>query len=200
MPLVLYLFLLVSLVWLWAGLHMGYRYLWMLILYVIFNCLLVRSFPFLFVCLFVSCLCICFLLVVIGVQLKVIKLKHFFLYLQARCVYSFSRFDFSYERYCFYLSNLKFSATLWAKCCCSWKFENAPECVGGWRGMMKGSPFTLKASFDVSDRQSKKCLRCGEREAGLSLCHVSPTPLTAMFVHLSTLFLSFLGPFVCIFL
>uniref|UniRef100_A0A3Q2VCL1 G-protein coupled receptor 98-like n=1 Tax=Haplochromis burtoni TaxID=8153 RepID=A0A3Q2VCL1_HAPBU len=39
-PLVLYLFLLVSLVWLWAGLHMGYRYLWMLILYVIFNCLL----------------------------------------------------------------------------------------------------------------------------------------------------------------
>lgn len=89
---------------------MGYRYLWMLILYVIFNCLLVRSFPFLFVCLFVSCLCICFLLVVIGEQLKVIKLKHFFLYLQAPCVYSFSRFDFSYERYCFYLSNLKFSA------------------------------------------------------------------------------------------
>ncbi|KAM9857814.1 adhesion G-protein coupled receptor V1 [Aulostomus maculatus] len=39
-PLVLYLFLLVSLVWLWAGLHMGYRHLWMLILYVIFNCLL----------------------------------------------------------------------------------------------------------------------------------------------------------------
>ncbi|XP_068559504.1 adhesion G-protein coupled receptor V1 [Cebidichthys violaceus] len=39
-PLVLYLFLLISLVWLWAGLHMGYRYLWMLILYVIFNCLL----------------------------------------------------------------------------------------------------------------------------------------------------------------
>lgn len=40
-PLVLYLFLLVSLVWLWAGLHMGYKQLWMLILYVIFNCLLV---------------------------------------------------------------------------------------------------------------------------------------------------------------
>uniref|UniRef100_A0A672JI01 Adhesion G-protein coupled receptor V1 n=1 Tax=Salarias fasciatus TaxID=181472 RepID=A0A672JI01_SALFA len=39
-PLVLYLFLLISLVWLWAGLHMGYRQLWMLILYVIFNCLL----------------------------------------------------------------------------------------------------------------------------------------------------------------
>ncbi|KAK2837424.1 hypothetical protein Q5P01_014636 [Channa striata] len=39
-PLVLYLFLLISLVWLWAGLHMGYRYMWMLILYVIFNCLL----------------------------------------------------------------------------------------------------------------------------------------------------------------
>uniref|UniRef100_A0A673Z153 Adhesion G-protein coupled receptor V1 n=1 Tax=Salmo trutta TaxID=8032 RepID=A0A673Z153_SALTR len=39
-PMVLYLFALVSLVWLWAGLHMGYRYLWMLILYVIFNCLL----------------------------------------------------------------------------------------------------------------------------------------------------------------
>uniref|UniRef100_A0A3Q2PRU9 Adhesion G-protein coupled receptor V1 n=1 Tax=Fundulus heteroclitus TaxID=8078 RepID=A0A3Q2PRU9_FUNHE len=39
-PLVLYLFLLISLVWLWAGLHMGYRYPWMLILYVIFNCLL----------------------------------------------------------------------------------------------------------------------------------------------------------------
>uniref|UniRef100_A0A3Q3J0J5 Adhesion G-protein coupled receptor V1 n=1 Tax=Monopterus albus TaxID=43700 RepID=A0A3Q3J0J5_MONAL len=39
-PLVLYLFLLISLVWLWAGLHMSYRYLWTLILYVIFNCLL----------------------------------------------------------------------------------------------------------------------------------------------------------------
>lgn len=42
-PLVLYLFLLISLVWLWAGLHMGYKQLWMLILYVIFNCLLVSS-------------------------------------------------------------------------------------------------------------------------------------------------------------
>uniref|UniRef100_A0AAV2MS74 Staphylococcus aureus surface protein A n=1 Tax=Knipowitschia caucasica TaxID=637954 RepID=A0AAV2MS74_KNICA len=39
-PLVLLLFLLVSLVWLWAGLHMAYRHMWMLILYVIFNCLL----------------------------------------------------------------------------------------------------------------------------------------------------------------
>ncbi|XP_045890437.1 adhesion G-protein coupled receptor V1 [Micropterus dolomieu] len=39
-PLVLYLFLLISLVWLWAGLHMSYRFLWMLILYVIFNCFL----------------------------------------------------------------------------------------------------------------------------------------------------------------
>ncbi|XP_017272706.1 adhesion G-protein coupled receptor V1 [Kryptolebias marmoratus] len=39
-PLVLYLFLLISLVWLWAGLHMGFKFLWMLILYVIFNCLL----------------------------------------------------------------------------------------------------------------------------------------------------------------
>ncbi|XP_041643632.1 adhesion G-protein coupled receptor V1 [Cheilinus undulatus] len=39
-PLVLYLFVLISLVWLWAGLHMGYRNLWMLILYVIFNCFL----------------------------------------------------------------------------------------------------------------------------------------------------------------
>ncbi|KAK7934133.1 hypothetical protein WMY93_005029 [Mugilogobius chulae] len=39
-PLVLLLFLLISLVWLWAGLHMAYRYMWMLILYVIFNFLL----------------------------------------------------------------------------------------------------------------------------------------------------------------
>ncbi|XP_017551078.2 adhesion G-protein coupled receptor V1 isoform X2 [Pygocentrus nattereri] len=36
-PMVLYLFALVSLVCLWAGLHMAYRYLWMLILLVIFN-------------------------------------------------------------------------------------------------------------------------------------------------------------------
>ncbi|KAF7670351.1 hypothetical protein LDENG_00010120 [Lucifuga dentata] len=39
-PMVHCLFLLISLVWLWAGLHMGYRNLWMLILYVIFNCFL----------------------------------------------------------------------------------------------------------------------------------------------------------------
>ncbi|XP_049326601.1 adhesion G-protein coupled receptor V1 isoform X2 [Astyanax mexicanus] len=36
-PMVLYLFALVTLVCLWAGLHMAYRYLWMLILLVIFN-------------------------------------------------------------------------------------------------------------------------------------------------------------------
>lgn len=42
-PLVLYLFLLVSLVWLWAGLHMGYKHMWMLVLYIISNCLLVSS-------------------------------------------------------------------------------------------------------------------------------------------------------------
>ncbi|KAI1900416.1 hypothetical protein AGOR_G00049720 [Albula goreensis] len=39
-PMVLVLFALVSLVWMWAGLHMAYGYLWMLILYVIFNFLL----------------------------------------------------------------------------------------------------------------------------------------------------------------
>ncbi|XP_057687080.1 adhesion G-protein coupled receptor V1 isoform X4 [Corythoichthys intestinalis] len=39
-PLVLYLFLLISLVWLWAGLHMGYKQMWMLVLYIISNCLL----------------------------------------------------------------------------------------------------------------------------------------------------------------
>ncbi|KAK9974393.1 hypothetical protein ABG768_022494 [Culter alburnus] len=36
-PMMLYLFALVTLVCLWAGLHMAYRYLWMLILLVIFN-------------------------------------------------------------------------------------------------------------------------------------------------------------------
>jgi len=40
----LYLFALVSLVSLWAGLHMAYRYLWMLILLVIFNIFLVRTY------------------------------------------------------------------------------------------------------------------------------------------------------------
>ncbi|KAM8865111.1 adhesion G-protein coupled receptor V1 isoform 2-T2 [Synchiropus picturatus] len=39
-PLILGLFLLISLVWLWAGLHMSYKNMWMLILYIIFNCLL----------------------------------------------------------------------------------------------------------------------------------------------------------------
>ncbi|XP_061528205.1 adhesion G-protein coupled receptor V1 isoform X2 [Phycodurus eques] len=39
-PLVLYLFLLISLVWLWAGLHMGYKHMWMLVLYIISNCVL----------------------------------------------------------------------------------------------------------------------------------------------------------------
>ncbi|XP_061673206.1 adhesion G-protein coupled receptor V1 isoform X2 [Syngnathoides biaculeatus] len=39
-PLVLYLFLLIFLVWLWAGLHMGYKQMWMLVLYIISNCLL----------------------------------------------------------------------------------------------------------------------------------------------------------------
>ncbi|XP_048838820.1 adhesion G-protein coupled receptor V1 [Brienomyrus brachyistius] len=39
-PMVLTVFALVSLVWLWGGLHMAYRHQWMLILYVIFNCLL----------------------------------------------------------------------------------------------------------------------------------------------------------------
>uniref|UniRef100_UPI00398F1058 adhesion G-protein coupled receptor V1 isoform X2 n=1 Tax=Pristiophorus japonicus TaxID=55135 RepID=UPI00398F1058 len=36
-PLVLYLFALITLTWLWGGLHMAYRYFWMLILFVIFN-------------------------------------------------------------------------------------------------------------------------------------------------------------------
>uniref|UniRef100_A0A8C9WGZ3 Adhesion G-protein coupled receptor V1 n=1 Tax=Scleropages formosus TaxID=113540 RepID=A0A8C9WGZ3_SCLFO len=39
-PKVLMLFALVSLVWLWGGLHMAYGHLWMLMLYVIFSCLL----------------------------------------------------------------------------------------------------------------------------------------------------------------
>ncbi|XP_026199339.1 adhesion G-protein coupled receptor V1 [Anabas testudineus] len=39
-PLVLYLFLLITVVSMWAGLHMAYRHVWILILYVIFNCLL----------------------------------------------------------------------------------------------------------------------------------------------------------------
>ncbi|XP_028834405.1 adhesion G-protein coupled receptor V1 isoform X2 [Denticeps clupeoides] len=39
-PMVLCLFALVSLEWLWGGLHMAYRDLWMLVLYIIFNVLL----------------------------------------------------------------------------------------------------------------------------------------------------------------
>uniref|UniRef100_F7FXQ0 Adhesion G-protein coupled receptor V1 n=1 Tax=Monodelphis domestica TaxID=13616 RepID=F7FXQ0_MONDO len=38
-PLVLYLFALISITWLWGGLHMAYRHLWMLVLFVIFNSL-----------------------------------------------------------------------------------------------------------------------------------------------------------------
>ncbi|KAM8777301.1 adhesion G-protein coupled receptor V1 [Rhynchonycteris naso] len=38
-PLVLYLFALISVTWLWGGLHMAYRHFWMLILFVIFNSL-----------------------------------------------------------------------------------------------------------------------------------------------------------------
>uniref|UniRef100_A0A8D2L5S3 G-protein coupled receptors family 2 profile 2 domain-containing protein n=2 Tax=Varanus komodoensis TaxID=61221 RepID=A0A8D2L5S3_VARKO len=38
-PLVLYLFALISITWLWGGLHMAYRLLWMLVFFVIFNCL-----------------------------------------------------------------------------------------------------------------------------------------------------------------
>ncbi|XP_039203977.1 adhesion G-protein coupled receptor V1 isoform X7 [Crotalus tigris] len=38
-PLVLYLFALISMTWLWGGLHMAYRHLWMLVFFVIFNSL-----------------------------------------------------------------------------------------------------------------------------------------------------------------
>ncbi|KAJ7335780.1 hypothetical protein JRQ81_013721, partial [Phrynocephalus forsythii] len=38
-PLVLYLFALISITWLWGGLHMAYRHLWILVFFVIFNCL-----------------------------------------------------------------------------------------------------------------------------------------------------------------
>ncbi|XP_074850311.1 adhesion G-protein coupled receptor V1 [Carettochelys insculpta] len=38
-PLVLYLFALISTTWLWGGLHMAYRHLWMLVFFVIFNSL-----------------------------------------------------------------------------------------------------------------------------------------------------------------
>ncbi|XP_069912554.1 adhesion G-protein coupled receptor V1 [Oryctolagus cuniculus] len=38
-PLILYLFALISMTWLWGGLHMAYRHFWMLVLFVIFNSL-----------------------------------------------------------------------------------------------------------------------------------------------------------------
>ncbi|XP_032062639.1 adhesion G-protein coupled receptor V1 [Aythya fuligula] len=38
-PLVLYLFALISITWLWGGLHMAYRQLWMLVFFIIFNSL-----------------------------------------------------------------------------------------------------------------------------------------------------------------
>ncbi|XP_069819007.1 adhesion G-protein coupled receptor V1 isoform X3 [Dendropsophus ebraccatus] len=38
-PLILYLFALISVTWLWGGLHMAYRHLWMLVLFIIFNSL-----------------------------------------------------------------------------------------------------------------------------------------------------------------
>ncbi|XP_031951062.1 adhesion G-protein coupled receptor V1 isoform X6 [Corvus moneduloides] len=38
-PLVLYLFALISVTWLWGGLHMAYRHLWMLVFFIIFNSL-----------------------------------------------------------------------------------------------------------------------------------------------------------------
>eukprot|EP00075_Anas_platyrhynchos_P013656 XP_027302909.1 G-protein coupled receptor 98-like [Anas platyrhynchos] len=42
-PLVLYLFALISITWLWGGLHMAYRQLWMLVFFIIFNSLQVRA-------------------------------------------------------------------------------------------------------------------------------------------------------------
>lgn len=42
-PLVLYLFALISITWLWGGLHMAYRHLWMLVFFIIFNSLQVRA-------------------------------------------------------------------------------------------------------------------------------------------------------------
>uniref|UniRef100_A0A8C2V5X0 G-protein coupled receptors family 2 profile 2 domain-containing protein n=2 Tax=Chinchilla lanigera TaxID=34839 RepID=A0A8C2V5X0_CHILA len=38
-PLILYLFALISVTWLWGGLHVAYRHFWMLVLFVIFNSL-----------------------------------------------------------------------------------------------------------------------------------------------------------------
>lgn len=47
-PLVLYLFALISVTWLWGGLHMAYRHLWMLVFFIIFNSLQVRAGTFSF--------------------------------------------------------------------------------------------------------------------------------------------------------
>ncbi|KAM6148616.1 adhesion G-protein coupled receptor V1 [Erethizon dorsatum] len=38
-PLILYLFALISVTWLWGGLHVAYRHFWMLVLFVVFNSL-----------------------------------------------------------------------------------------------------------------------------------------------------------------
>ncbi|XP_075693474.1 adhesion G-protein coupled receptor V1 [Rhinoderma darwinii] len=38
-PLILYLFALISVTWIWGGLHVAYRHLWMLVLFIIFNSL-----------------------------------------------------------------------------------------------------------------------------------------------------------------
>ncbi|XP_068103893.1 adhesion G-protein coupled receptor V1 [Hyperolius riggenbachi] len=38
-PLILYLFALISVTWLWGGLHVAYRHLWVLVLFIIFNSL-----------------------------------------------------------------------------------------------------------------------------------------------------------------
>ncbi|XP_073534717.1 adhesion G-protein coupled receptor V1 isoform X1 [Phyllobates terribilis] len=38
-PLILYLFAVISVTWLWGGLHVGYRHLWMLVVFIIFNSL-----------------------------------------------------------------------------------------------------------------------------------------------------------------
>ncbi|NWQ77266.1 GPR98 protein, partial [Columbina picui] len=47
-PLVLYLFALISVTWLWGGLHLAYRHLWMLVFFIIFNSLQVRAGAFSF--------------------------------------------------------------------------------------------------------------------------------------------------------
>ena len=44
MKLLLIFWLLVMLTWLWAGLHMAYQLLWLLVMFCIFNISLVRTF------------------------------------------------------------------------------------------------------------------------------------------------------------